>query len=202
MRSVVCAILVAACGDRERAEPRSWEPPSRLEIAIARDLATRLGDAPVVHCARLFGVARGCTATLADRSTLAIRVHSTGTQWSWRVDGLLVDARPIEAYVTGVLVELGAGQGVDCGPKIVRHLAAGGRVDCALARGGKAFVTIDADGAMALELALEPEAARARSEEPKVKDLERASRALQHTEDGDDNDDEGATSDAGVESAP
>jgi hypothetical protein len=62
-----------------------------------------------------------------------------------------------------------------------------------------AFVTIAGDGAMALELALDEAAARARTDE--VKDLEKTSRALEKTDD-DDEDDDSARTDAGVESAP
>ena len=201
VRRLVCAIVVAACGDREHAEPRPKQP-SKLESAITRDLSAKLGEPPVVHCVTLFGYPRGCTATLADRSTLAIRVHDAPKRWTWEVAGLLVDARPIEAYVGGVLEDLGAAQGVSCGTRM-RGLAPGGRVECGLARGGKAFVTIGAEGAMSLELALDPGAARARSEA--ATDLERASRALEHTEDEDEDEGgagSGARPDGGVRSAP
>ena len=200
MRWLVCAVLLAACGDREHADGHRPPHPSALEAAIARDLAARFGTAPTVHCATFLGYPRGCIAALPDRETLAIRVRDAGHRWAWQVAGLVVRAQPIEDHVRRVLDDLGAGQGVACGPR-VRYLAPDDRLECALARGGKAFVTIAADGAMAVELALDPAAAKARSEDGV--DLERASRALAHTDERDDDDvGGGAATDAGVESAP
>lgn len=196
VRRLVCAVLLVGCGDRERAAPQA-DPPSALETAIARDLATRFGAAPVVHCRTIFGYPRGCTATL-DKERFAIRVREAGRRWAWDIPGLVVMTQPIEDHVRGVLDDLGATQAVACGPR-VRHLAPNERVVCELARGGKAFVTIAADGALALELALDPAAAKARTED--IMGLDRVSRALAHTDESDD-DEGGATTDAGVESAP
>ena len=150
-----------------------------------------------MHCATVYGMPRGCTATLAEGAKLPIRVREVGKQVRWQVDGLVVMARPIEDYVRGVLEDLGAAQTVDCGARI-HHVPPGDRVICALAGGGKAFATIAPDGSFALELALDPAAAAARTDA--VKDLEARSKALQHTEDADE--DEGAPSDARVESRP
>ncbi len=194
MRRLVCAFVLAACGDREAAPPAT-RSASKLELAIARDLTAKLGAAPEVRCRAMFGL---CVATLPDRSTLAIRVRDHGAQWAWEIEGLVVDARPIEAYVGSVLADLGAAQGVACGARI-RHLAPGARVVCTLAGGGKAFVTIARDGTMSLELAMDAGAARARTDD--VVGLEKASRALEKTDD-DDEEDEGARTDGGVESAP
>jgi len=196
VRWLVCAVVLAACGDREHAAP-PVDQPSALETAIARDLTARFGAAPVVHCASIFGYPRGCSATL-DGERFGIRVRDVGRTWRWQVLGLVVTMAPIEAYVRGVLDDLGATQGVACGAR-VRHVAPNDRVACDLARGGKAFVTIAADGAITLELALDPTAAKARSEP--VPGLEHRSRALAHTDESDD-DEVGVTTDAGVESAP
>jgi hypothetical protein len=196
VRCLVCAVVLAACGDREHAE-RQIDQPSRLEIAIARDLTARFGVAPTVRCASIFGYPRGCSASLGGER-FGIRVRDVGRTWRWDVLGLVVAVAPIEDHVRGVLDDLGQGQGVACGMR-VRHLAPGDRIACDLARGGKAFVTIAADGAFDVELALDPAAAKARSEP--VTGLEHRSRALAHTDESDD-DEVGATTDAGVESAP
>ena len=164
VRRLVCAIALVACGDRERAQTPPPPQPSALERAIARDLTARFGAALVVRCVTVYGFPRGCTATFGDGGKLAIKVRDAGRRLSWKVDGLVVSAQPIEDYVRGVLDDLGIAQVVSCGAR-VRLLAHGDRVECALASGGKAFVTIAADGALALELALDPAAARARTEE-------------------------------------
>ena len=209
---VACAV---ACGDREPGDlgdlrPTS-PPPSRFELSIARELTARVGEPPTVHCATVYGMPRGCTATLAEGTKLPIRLRPVGTQVRWQVDGLVVKAAPIEDYLRGVLEDLGAAQAVDCGARL-RRLAPGDRVACALARGGTAFVTVAADGALALEVALDPAAAKARTDvvtdlEVRSKALDRtalpfglAHAALRHTEDADE--DEGAPSDAKVESRP
>jgi hypothetical protein len=186
--AVICAI--AACGGHDDAPPPAPILPSSLEAGIARDLGAKLGAVVTVHCTKLFGVPRACTATLADGSKIAVHIRDRGKQWGWEIDGMIVSVAPIEAYVAGVVEDLGAAQAVDCGAR-VRRLVAGERVACKLARGGAAFVTVAKDGTFALELALDEGAARARTEGIDPKQLESRSRALEHTDDDDE-----------VESAP
>lgn len=200
VRHLVSTVLgvglwLSACGDGEHAERKPPPQPSPLEAAIARALATKLGAAPKLHCAMLAGFPLGCFATLPDGKRLAIRVRDDGKHWTWKLDGLLVSAQPIEDYVRASLDDLGAVQNVFCGVR-VRHLVAGERVACSLANGGEAFVTIAADGTMALEVELDPAAAEARARDPAPGDLERASKALQHTED--DEDEDSVAQDAGA----
>lgn len=65
---------------------------------------------------------------------------------------------PLEAYVRDELAALGAAQGVRCAPPT------SDRVECALERGGKAFIDVRSDGTTAVEIELDPAAAAARSE--------------------------------------
>ena len=181
MRGAIC--LVLACGTSAR-------DPTRLEAAIAADLETRLGVAVVTRCGYAIPM---CSARLPDGTQLPIEVTLSGDSYEWRVRGLVVNAAAIERYLAEELADLGAPQTVRCLPQ-VRALAEGERLACALQRGGTAFVTVGADGATAVELALDPAAAAARAEvltPERERDLERASRALADSEDdGDDESDE------------
>jgi hypothetical protein len=115
-------------------------------------------------------------AELPDGARIAIAIAPSGAGWTWRIDKLVVAAAPIETYLHETLGDLGAAQHVNCGPR-VRVLRAGDRFACALERGGKAFVTVAADGTFAVELELDPRAAAARSEDIADKDLVRRSRS-------------------------
>ena len=130
-------------------------------------------------CFQPFG-AGGCEVRLPDGTAIPIAVHDGGAAWDWRVDGLLVSAAPIEAHVRGVLADLGVAQDVACGARL-RRVAPGARVECSLARGGVAFVTIDARGKLAVELALDPAVATARRQAGS-EDLAAMSRALDRPE--------------------
>jgi hypothetical protein len=160
--------LFGACG-----EPSSeGAPPSpALEHAIATQLGARIGLPVRVWCGVL---PPQCIATLPDRAELPIRLVPTRDGWTWRVDGLVVTADPIEAYLRETLLDLGAVQQVTCTPRI-RLLDPGDRVACDLEHGGKAFVTVNADGSFAVEIELDPIAGRARSED--LVDLELVDRA-------------------------
>ena len=105
-----------------------------------------------------------CRADLGD-AVLPIVVTGGSGDATWAVDGLLVRAAPIEAYLKDALVDLGVPQTVRCGSAI-RSVAPGTRIECTLERGGKAFAVIAGDGSFSTEIDLDPAAAAARSSEP------------------------------------
>lgn len=158
-RAILLAALHAACGDPARDPPPAPSPPvkpSHVEETIATQLAAKLGRTATVSC-----TATSCTADLGD-AVLPIAIAKGSGELSWSVDGLLVRAAPIEAYLREALVDLGAPQKVSCGPAI-RSVPAGARIECALERGGKAFAVIAANGTFSTEIDLDPAAAKARS---------------------------------------
>ncbi len=158
-RSGVLTSLLVACGDSPR-EPAALAPPteirSRLEERLATQLSATLGRRAIVSC-----TATSCRADLGD-AVLPITIVKGGGDVSWSIDGLLVRAAPIEAYLRDALVDLGAPQTVSCGPSI-RSVHPGARIECALERGGKAFAVIAANGTFSTEIDLDPAAAKARS---------------------------------------
>lgn len=167
--SLLTALLVIACGDSPREVPQVATPtakePTHLEKTIATQLSAKLGRTATVSC-----TANHCTADLGD-AVLPISIASVpaaSAQGSgdveWSVDGLLVRAAPIEAYLTSALVELGAPQTVACGAAI-RSVHAGARIECKLGGGGTAFAVIAADGTFSTEIELDPAAAKARTTE-------------------------------------
>jgi hypothetical protein len=104
----------------------------------------------------------------------------------WRLDGALVLADDIEAYLRDALADLGVPQIARCGARI-RSLAPGGRLQCQLQNGGKAFVVVNADGTTALEILLDPAAGDARAEVVTIereKSLLEMSRKLEAAADG------------------
>jgi hypothetical protein len=126
-----------------------------------------------------------CAVRLPDGTDVPIDLTWTARGWDWRVRGLLITTDEIEAYLRDEVSDLGAPQGVRCAPKI-RVITAGERIECWLARGGKAFVTVRADGTTAIELAMDATAANARSElvtPARERELDSASRALEHADD-------------------
>lgn len=176
MRLLLLALV--ACGSAP--DPVAATHESKLATAIARDLTARLGAAPAVHCDYLWSIPFRCVATLPDKSKVQIAIRDTGTQYAWRAIGPILQVAPVEQYIKDELADLGAAQSVFCGARIQRV----DRLTCELERGGKAFVAIAADGTFTVELALDPAAAKARSDGPA--DLEVRSKALAHTEDDDD----------------
>jgi hypothetical protein len=178
MRALVLAALVA-CGDRDAPPPAGTVAP-RLEQAIATDLGARVGAPVVVRCLAPLGVPLACDVRLPDGSALPVHLHDAGSAWDWSLDGRLVAAAPIEAYVHDLVGDLGAPQGVACGPAL-RLVPAHERVTCQLAYGGAAFVGIGSDGTLAVEVQLDPAAATARGEpmtRGEAAQLEGLSRAL------------------------
>ncbi len=161
-RSWALIACAAACGDR--GAPTGVAPPSSsLERAIAGDLSARVGAPVDVRCIELIGVPLGCMIAMPDGSALPVALHDAGSAWRWSIDGRLVSAAPIEAYVRDVVRDLGAAQSVTCGAAL-RRLPAGERVACHLERGGAAFVAVGSDGALRVEVQLDPAAAAARDE--------------------------------------
>ncbi len=188
-----CAI---ACGD----DPAGHDA-SALERSIATSIGARLGVPVVARCMGLVG----CITRLPDGDVIPIITWpGTNGEWEWRVDGLVVASDMFERYLRDVVAELGAAQEVRCAPTL-RRIAPGDRVECWLANGGKAFVTVRADGSTSVEVELDKRAADARSEvvTPALDEqMTRASRALANA----DEEGEAAPIDAGppseVESAP
>lgn len=153
-------VALVACSAGESATGHAGGP-SALERAIATDLGARLGKPIYARCLEPLGVPVTCIAYLPDGSALPVALHDAGSAWEWAIEGRLVAAAPIEAYVRDVVGDLGAAQGVVCGPGL-RRLAADEQVECRLERGGAAYVSIAADGAMSVEVELDPKAAAAR----------------------------------------
>jgi hypothetical protein len=175
-----CVTLAIACGDSPREIPIAPEP-SHLELTIASQLSEKLGRRASVSCTP----PTHCVADLGD-ATLPIAITHGTDGWTWQVRGLLVRSAPIEAYLRGALADLGAAQGVRCGPAI-RSVAPGARIECTLERGGKAFATIAANGSFTTEIALDPAAAAARSQDvPPSLLIDPSGRAGSAEPDGDD----------------
>ncbi|MGE0398525.1 MAG: hypothetical protein AB7T06_17595 [Kofleriaceae bacterium] len=176
---------------------------SPLERSIAASIGERLGVPVVARCMGLVA----CVTLLPDGDHIPI-VTWPGKDgaWEWRVDGLLVASDVLERYLREVVREMGAPQDVRCSPKL-RRIAPEGRVECWLANGGKAFVTVRADGTTSVEVELDKAAADARSEvvtPARDDEMTRSSRALEREEgDGEDGDEPAAPTDANtVEFAP
>lgn len=170
-REAILPVVIAhaiACGDSPREIPAPTTSPgpspSHLEQSIERQLSAKLGRGVRVSCSKTT-----CRADLGD-AVLPIAIKRDGSKgarsdYAWSIEGLLVRAAPIEAYLKGALVDLGAPQGVSCGPAI-RSVEPGARIECTLEHGGKAFAVIAADGSFSTEIDLDPAAAAARSVDP------------------------------------
>lgn len=173
--------LVAACGGGGGAEPA----PTPLERSIDEALGARFGMTVVTRCPPLVPA---CSVLLPDGGRLPIFVDGS----EWRVIGMVVVSDVLEDYVRAELADLGAVQGVRCAPR-VRRVDPGERIECWLAHGGKAFITVHRDGSTGVEIELDQAAARARSEpdSPEAANaLVKASHALENApEDGEDDDD-------------
>ena len=126
-----------------------------------------------------------CTVRLPDGIDAPIDLAWKDNGWDWRVRGMLITTDDLESYLRDEVLALGAPQGVRCAPK-VRLVTPGERIECWLARGGKAFFTVRADGTTAVEIAIDAPAADARSElvtPARERELDSASRALEHADD-------------------
>jgi len=176
-----CLTLAFACGD-PTPDPTPSPRASSLELVIESQLGVRVGQVVRVWCGAL---PPGCTATLPDATRLQIRLAKSPDGWTWSVDGLVVSADPIEAYLRETLSDLGAVQAVRCAPRI-RRLDPGGRIECSLERGGKAFATVRADGSFEVEIELDPHAGAARAEPATESELVNKSRAVEPDQDDDD----------------
>jgi hypothetical protein len=171
--ALVSSLTPAACGHHE--PPERALPP--LETTIARDLTARFGLPVTTRCAIIGDVPVVCQAVISDGTALPIALERAGVGVHWRVAGRVVETAPIAAYVGGVLADLGIAQRAICGPPVQR-LAPGKRLACTLSGGGAAFVQVASDGALSLELALDPAAAAARGTAETDADLLHRSREL------------------------
>jgi hypothetical protein len=188
------ALSLASCGREDAAHRRS-----PLELAIDKDLGARLGVGVVTEC---LGYVPACVTHLPDGSTLPISLIKLGKDWEWRVIGLVITTDELESYLRAEVADLGAPQNVKCAPRI-RRIEPGDQIECWLARGGKAFMTVRADGTISPEIVLDVASANARSElitPERDKELSTTSRALEHSENFDD-DEESLPADAGSEPA-
>ena len=177
LRAAWVSMMLAACGGHGPSSPEA----TALERSIDQELGKRFGVQVVTRCPPLVPT---CSANLSDGTTLPIFVNGG----EWRVIGMVVVSDVLEDYVRAELADLGAMQGVRCAPR-VRRVEPDERIECGLAQGGKAFITVHVDGSTAVELALDAAAARARSE-PESSDLAKASHALENAASGDDEDDD------------
>ncbi len=173
---------------------------SALERSIATSIGERLGVPVVARCMGLVA----CVTLLPDGDRIPIITWpGKNGAWEWRVEGLLVASDVLERYLREVVREMGAPQDVKCSPKL-RRIAPNDRVDCWLANGGKAFVTVRADGSTSVEVEPDKVAADARSEvvtPARDEQMTKSSRALED-EDDDGEGDEPAIDAGAVESAP
>lgn len=148
---------------------------------LERELGARVGVSLRVRCV---WIAPSCHATLPDGTQLRVRFVVRNHEVTWRLDGSLVLADDIEAYLRDVLADLGAPQVARCGARI-RSVSAGDRVQCQLQNGGKAFVIVNADGTTSIEIVLDAVAGDARSEVVTIErdtSLLEMSRKLEHAD--------------------
>ncbi len=162
---IVCVLTLAGCRDRAASDHARKSP---LETGIARDLTARFATPVTVSCTKSGPVPVRCTAVLydktPDRTELPIALEEANkSEWGWHIDGIVIDGKAIASYVQEQLASLGLAQTATCGGPI-QAIQPGERVSCSLSGGGAAFVTVAADGATSLELALDKESAAARSE--------------------------------------
>jgi hypothetical protein len=156
--ATLIVLVTAACGsEHTRSQPRE---SSRIERAIERDLLAHVRVPVLVRCV---WIPPSCRATLPDGTNAPIRLRVVGGELVWQLDGALVLADDLEAYLRDALVDLGAPQVARCGARI-RSIAVGERVQCQLQNGGKAFVVVNADGTTSIEILLDPVAGDARAE--------------------------------------
>ncbi len=158
--SFVGLVTIAACGDREGSERRA---PSPVETAIARDLTARFGTPVTARCLVLTVVPLQCTAQLGDGTELPIAIEHARKEWGWRVDGRVIETKPVVAFVQEHLAAIHVTQAVDCGAP-VQVVKPAERLVCKLAGGGAAFVMFAPDGEASIELALDSASAAARTE--------------------------------------
>lgn len=184
-------VLAGACRSAETAAARS-----PLERSIEETLGARFKTPVVARCFDFFAPA--CEVMLPDGSSLPISVIRRGTEVEWSAIGLVVTSDELEAYLRAEVGELGAPQDVRCAPRI-RRINAGDRIECWLARGGKGFVTVGADGSTSVEVVLDAASANARSElvtPARETELLRASKVLDSADET--GEDERPTLDAGA----
>ncbi len=183
MATLFLAVTTACASDRQTAERRE---STRIELAIERAVSERVRVPIRARCAWL---PPACRVFLPDRSTLDVRLGVRDGEIEWRLDGALVLADDLEAYLRDALAEMGAPQVARCGARI-RSVAPGDDVQCALQNGGRAFVVVNADGTTAVEIVLDRAAGEARSEvitTERDEMLLQMSRKLEHA-DGDEED--------------
>lgn len=155
--------LTAGCRDRKR--------DASVESVVSEGIRIQLGVEPTrVRCAR----AR-CDIELPGGIAIAARLDGD-KDVIWESD-LVVKTAPLAVYVRTELAALGVEAEVDCGPPLVAATEAT-RVTCSLEPAGAAWVDVLGDGGLALELVLDDEALRARTEEVDPTGLDELSRAL------------------------
>ena len=187
--ALVGVVALLACRERERPGARVSARSGSVERALTATIGARLGVPVVARCAALYGMPSSCVATLPDGTRLPVRITFVEGAWDFALVDPILTTEPIAAYITGELADLGLTDHVACEPRIQRidplH-----PIECTLARGGKAFVTVDRDGGVRdLELALDPQSAAARSEEltaARAAELTEMSQRLEHLPDDED----------------
>lgn len=172
--ALVAALATLAAGCR-------GESRDPVAAAVAAGVREQLGVAARrVTCTR-----DRCEIELAGGLTIA--AHVTGDrEVVWESDEVVRTA-PITAYVRAELEALGIDAPVDCGPSLI-VAATATRITCTIGpkrsvmepgtAAGSAWVDVLADGGLALELALDEEAVRARTDVADPDGLDELSRAL------------------------
>jgi hypothetical protein len=171
--ALVSSLAILACGHHGTDD----RGPPELETTIARALTTRFGVPVTTRCAVVADVPVSCQASVVDGTVLPIALERTEAGVRWQVAGPVIETAPIARYVGGVLADLGIAQRAACGP-VVQRLVRGQRLACTLSGGGAAFVQVAANGALSLELALDPATAVARGSAAADAELLHRSRAL------------------------
>ncbi|MEZ4404837.1 MAG: hypothetical protein R3B06_32915 [Kofleriaceae bacterium] len=179
-RASFMAAAIAACGGGGR-DPL----PGSIRQTLGQELGVAITS---VHCG---GAA--CTATTADGLAIPITV-TPGEPPTWAA-AEVIDPRVLAAEAVEVAATVGLTGPADCGPlRLAAQVDA--PIECALPGGAAAFVTVAADGGLAVELAITAEIAAARRGPIDQAALDRASLALDTPDDqADDGDDD---LDAGV----
>ncbi len=190
LRRIALSGVFTVFGCSERPEHGVRPPrPSVVERALATTIGARLGVPIAAKCSGILGVPTSCVATLPDGMRVPVRIAFVNDVWEFELAEPIITTEPIVAYVVGELADLGIVDHVTCLPQIQR-LDPLHPIECALARGGKAFVMLDGTGGIRdLELALDTQSAAARSEEltaARAAELTAMSKRLEHLPDDDD----------------
>jgi hypothetical protein len=179
----ITLIALIACGGGRR--------EASIEEVVSEGIRIQLGVKPTrVRCER----AR-CDVELPG----GIEIEATlegDRDVIWESD-VVVKTGVVAAYVRASLLELGVDAQVECGPPLLLATPAT-RVTCTVTPGGTAWVDVLADGGIGMEVALDDETVRERTEDVDLQGLDELSRALDTDEAQGRGIEESGEADAGV----